>query len=154
MDRRRSASETQPNSAEISTEKKQDRVSGGITHQGYGVGGVDENTVLHVAGGECILLLVRKSWPCCSGCGGWWRRPLVRWSVPSCQILLLVAGARLAGPSRKGASVWPSSAAAVAVLAGCNSTRCPDSQQGIPAAPCTLRIRRHTHNPDCRLGFI
>ena len=109
--------------------------------------------VLHVAGGRGGMS-VSKSWPCCSGCGGWWRRPLVCWSVPSCQILLLVAGARLAGPSRKGASVWPSSAAAVAVLAGCNSTRCPDSQQGIPAAPCTLRIRRLTRNSDCRLGFI
>ena len=106
-------SETQPNSAEISTEK-QDRVSGGITHEGCGGGGVDVNSVLHVAGGRGGMS-VSKSWPCCSGCGGWWRRPLVCWSAPSCQILLLVAGARLAGPSRKGASVWPSSAAAVAV---------------------------------------
>ena len=59
-------------------------------------------------------MLVRKSWPCRSGCG-WWRPPLVCWSAPLCQILLLVLGCRLAGPSRKGPSRTSASLLAVAV---------------------------------------
>ena len=69
-----------------------------------------------------------------SGSWWWWRPPLASWSAPSCQILLLVAVARLAGPSRKGASRTASASLAVAV------TLLQDfqtlSQQRIPAAPC------------------
>ena len=80
---------------------------------------------------------------CRSGCG-WWRPPLVCWSAPLCQILLLVAVARLAGPSRKGASRTASASLAVG---GCNSVaRFPDSQ------PCR-EFQPHLAN-QCKVRLI
>ena len=104
----------------------------------------------------------------CPSCRRWGMHPVVGeeelallfrlWSALLFRLLVGAVVPNLA-PCRWGASRRPISQGGICVdiisccccsCAGCNSTRCPDSQQGIPAAPCTLsnpQLRLQTRDP-------